>query len=182
MTYLIGKNIKLVKFTERYITPKYIGWLNDPDINRFLCVGRIPVSKDQLGNRNDTNNIMFAMMSNIINDDGKMVEDDDFFEFIGTISINGIDWICRKAEIGYMIGSKDHWGYGIGGEAVSLVTDYSFNRLNLHKVEAEIVDGNVGSGKILERNGFKEYGRVPDDYYLEGKYYDKIKFYKLQEW
>ena len=50
------------------------------------------------------------------------------------------------------------------------------------EIAYRIVDGNGGSGKVLERNGFKEYGRIPSDHYLEGKYHDSVRFYKLQEW
>ncbi len=182
MTYLIGKHIKLVKFTDRFVSAKYIDWLNDQDINRYLHTGRMPISKSQISDRNNENNIMFAIMSNLTMEDGKMTEDDYFIEFIGTISLNGIDWINRKGEIGYMIGSRDHWGYGIATDAVALVADYAFNRLNLNKTEAGVVDGNIGSSKVLEKNGFKEYGRIPCDYALEGKYYDTIRYYKLQEW
>ena len=33
--------------------------------------------------------------------------------------------------------------------------------------------------KVLEKNGYKEYGRIPDSHYLEGKYHNVIRFYKI---
>lgn len=186
MTYLDGKEIKLTKFTDRFITPKYIDWLNNQDVNKFMCTGRIPISKEEVGNRNDHCNIMFAIMTHIVVEDDDGIEllaaGDSFSQFIGTISINAIDWINRKGEIGYMIGDKRYWGAGLATETVGLVTDYALNRLNLHKVEAGVVAGNKGSIKVLEKNGFKEYAVIPEDYYLEGKYYDVHRFYRLQEW
>lgn len=183
MTFLIGKRIKLVKFTERFITAKYIDWLNDHEINKYMFTGRIPISKEEIGSRNDFQNIIFAIMSNVHTDNGdKLWEDDNFSEFIGTISINAIDWINRKGEIGYMIGERSHWGLGIATEAVKLVSDYALNRLNLHKVEAGVVAGNIGSIKVLEKNDFKEYGVIPQDHWVDGKYNDAHRFYKLQEW
>jgi len=182
MTYLVGKDIKLVKFTDRFITAKYIDWLNDQDVNRYLFTGRIPISKEEITNRNDGNNIMFAIMCKLSADGDALVEEEFYSEFIGTISLNGIDWIIRKGEIGYMIGEKSHWGAGIATEAVKLVSDYALNRLNLHKVEAGVVEGNIGSIKVLEKNGFKEYTVIPDDYWFEGKYYGAHRFYKLQGW
>lgn len=183
MTYLIGKDIRLVKFTDRFITARYVEWLNDQDVNRYLFTGRVPVALEDIGNRNDQNNIMFAIMCKLgVDSGGQLVERDLFSEFIGTISLNSIDWIIGKGEIGYMIGSKDHWGAGIATDAVQLVSDYALNRLNLHKVEAGVVEGNIGSIKVLEKNGFKEYAIIPDDYWIEGKYYDAHRFYKLQGW
>lgn len=183
MSYLIGKHIRLIKFTERHIIPKYVDWLNDQNINRFLCTGRTPVSKEDLRDRNDHHNIFFAIVSNLVPaNNGCLVEEDCFLSYIGTISLNGIDWISRKGEIGYMIGEQTHWGRGLATEAVQLITDYALNRLNLNKVEAGVVDGNIGSIRALEKNGFKEYGVIPQEYWLEGKYYDVHRLYRLQEW
>ena len=184
MTYLVGKDIKLVKFTEKFVVQKYIQWLNDHDVNRYMCGGRIPISKEEVGERNDKNNVIFAIMSSLSYDkDGdQLVEGDFHSEFIGTIGVNGIDWINRKGEIGYMIGEKTHWGAGLATEAVNLISDYALNRLNLHKIEAGVVKGNTGSVKVLEKNGFKEYATVPQDYWLEGEYHDVLRFYRLQEW
>jgi len=163
-----GKNLTLNLFTEQHITEEYIGWLNDYDVNKYLCTGRLPVS-DVKYEYSDTN-IRFAITCNKTN------------YYIGTISLHSIDRIIGKGEIGYMIGDKTFWGKGVGSEAVGLISDYALNRLNLHKVEAGVVDGNIGSAKALEKNGFKEYGRIPDDYFVEGRYYDSLRFYKLQEW
>jgi RimJ/RimL family protein N-acetyltransferase len=183
MNYLEGKSIKLVKFTDGFITAEYVSWLNDHNINRYLCTGRILVARKDMYAPNDDSNLMFAIMSNMsIDSEGKKLKDKDYVHYIGTLSLHDISWIDRKGEIGYMIGSKDHWGMGIASEAISLVTDYAFNRLNLNKVSAGVVDGNVGSSRALEKNGFKQYGTIPQDYFLEGKFLDGIRFYKLQGW
>lgn len=171
MDYLKGPSVKLVKFTDRYKTLDYIGWLNDGEVNRYLCTGRLPVAKDDVGISNDNTALLFAIIAH----------SDELIKHIGTISLHHIDWIDRKCEVGYMIGSKDHWGRGIATEAVGLITNYAFNRLNFNKVSAGVVGGNAGSVKALERNGFKQYATEPQDYYLDGEYLDTHRFYKLQE-
>jgi ribosomal-protein-alanine N-acetyltransferase len=181
MTYLVGEKIKLVKFTDRFITAKYIEWLNNHDINRYLCTGRLPISQIEVSNRNNNNNIMFAIMSSLFVSNDACMKDELYSNFIGTISLNSIDWITRKGEIGYMIGDKDYWGHGIATEAVKLISDYALNRLNLHKVEAGVVETNIGSIRVLIKNGFKEYAVIPDDYWIEGKYYGTHRFCKLQD-
>lgn len=184
MTYLISRNIKLTKFTSRYVTPRYISWLNDQEVNKYLCVGRMPVAQEDVGDRNDHCNIMFGMMSNLadIHQSGVLHETETFSEYIGTISINGIDWINRKAEIGYMIGEKTHWGHGLASQAVQLASDYALHRLNLNKVEAGVTAGNIGSIRVLEKNGFKEYGIIPNEHWVDGEYKDIHRFYKMQGW
>lgn len=183
MSYLVGEKIKLVKFTDRFITAEYIGWLNDHNINRYLCTGRLPVIKKDMYAPTDDANLMFAIIANVFKDEnGMYVNDTDFVHYIGTLSLHDISWIDRKGEVGYMIGSEDHWGLGIATEAVGLITDYAFNRLNLNKVSAGVVEGNIASAKALEKNGFKQLCVVPQHYYLEGKFLDQLEFYKLQEW
>lgn len=183
MEYLVGKSVKLVKFTERYKTPKYIEWLNDHSINRYLYVGRIPISAEEIPISHNDKGLFFAIMSNIGVDSGdNLWKDDNFNHYVGTISFSSIDWICRKAEVGYLIGEKTHWGCGVATEAVKLMSDYGFNRLGFHKIEAGVVEGNTGSMKLLEKNGFKEYCVIPDDYYLEGKFLNTHRFYKLEGW
>jgi RimJ/RimL family protein N-acetyltransferase len=81
-----------------------------------------------------------------------------------------------------MIGNKQYWGKGIATEIVGLVSNYGFNRLNLNKLYAGVVDGNVGSSKALLNNGYKQYATVPQEYYLEGKILDVSMYYKLQSW
>jgi ribosomal-protein-alanine N-acetyltransferase len=180
MNYLIGEKVRLVKFTERFITPKYIDWLNDPEVNRYLYIGRIPVAEKQLNDPNDANNMLFAMMTNIYFDDDKQCTSDNYDEYIGTISLNRIDWINRSCETGYCLGSKKHWGKGITTEAVGLIVDYALNRLNLHKVVSGVVDGHDASIRVLEKNGFKEYGKIPEDYYINGEYRDTHRFYRTK--
>ena len=183
MVYLVGQKVKLTRFTERFIIPKYIEWINDHEINRYLLTGRIPVASAEIKDPNDFCNVMFAMMTKLYSDDsGQIAEDELFSNYIGTVFVNGIDWINRKGEVGYLIGDKTLWGEGLATEAVRLITDYALNRLNLHKIEAGVVSENKGSIRVLEKNGYKKYGTIPDDYWIEGVVYDVHRFYKLQGW
>lgn len=184
MNYLVGNNIKLVKFTERHITSSYIEWLNDHSINRYMFSGRLPIGIDEISIPNTISELRFAALSSLKYscEDDTLVESDDYSEYIGTISINSIDWISRRAEIGYMIGDKNYWGVGIASEMVKLITDYGIDRINMNKIEAGVISGNIGSIKVLEKNGFRKYGTIPSEYFLEGEYLDSDRFYLLQKW
>lgn len=184
MTYLQGPKIKLVKFTERSITPQYMDWLNNPEINRYLEVGRLPVSREEVFAPKDDKNLMFMIMCNYFfnEDNGKFLDDVGFNTYIGTCSLHKINWIDRKAEIGYMIGDKNYWRRGLATELIALLSDYGLNRLNLNKLTAGVIECNTGSMKALERNGFKQYSVEEQEYYVDGKYLNAHKFYKLKEW
>ncbi|MDQ7092629.1 GNAT family protein [Desulfosporosinus sp. PR] len=100
-------------------------------------------------------------------------------EVIGTVMIFNFDHEANHAEIGYVFHSS-HWGRGYGTEALSLMAEFAFGSLNLHKLHAQVVEANVGSLRILEKNGFKREGRLKDYYFIDGSYYDKILLGKLQ--
>ncbi|MCM2536173.1 GNAT family N-acetyltransferase [Neobacillus pocheonensis] len=97
---------------------------------------------------------------------------------VGTAMIFNFDQEANHAEIGYVF-HKDHWGKGYGTESVALMSDFAFKSLNLHKLHASVVDTNIGSARILEKNKYELEGRLKDHYYIEDKYYDALLFGKI---
>lgn len=100
-------------------------------------------------------------------------------EIIGTAMIFNFNREANHAEIGYVF-HKDYWGKGYGTEAVELMSNFAFETLNLHKLHACVVDGNVGSARILEKNGFEMEGRIKDYYFIEDMYYNELIFGRLK--
>jgi RimJ/RimL family protein N-acetyltransferase len=84
---------------------------------------------------------------------------------IGTCALFRIERRHRRAEIGYSLRS-DHWGRGLAAEAVSLMLDWAFRTLGLHRVEADIDPRNDGSRKLLERLGFASEGLLRERYFV----------------
>ncbi len=100
-------------------------------------------------------------------------------EIIGAAMIFNFDREAKHAEIGYVF-HVDHWGNGYGTETVSLMNNFAFESLNLHKLHAHVVDSNIGSNRVLEKNGFELEGRFKDYYFIEGMYYDGLFLGKFQ--
>lgn len=98
---------------------------------------------------------------------------------IGTAMIFNFDQEAKHAEVGYVF-HKDYWGKGFGTETVTLMSNFAFESLNLHKLHGHVVDTNFGSSRVLEKNGFELEGRFKDYYFIEGKYYDGLFFGRLQ--
>ena len=84
---------------------------------------------------------------------------------IGTCTVFRIDPRHRHAEIGYALRS-DHWGRGIAGEAVALVLDWAFRRLDLQRIEADIDPRNDGSRQLLARLGFSSEGVMRQRFFV----------------
>jgi RimJ/RimL family protein N-acetyltransferase len=79
-------------------------------------------------------------------------------EAIGGIGfVPGADIERFSAEIGYWLGEA-FWGRGIVTEALLLVTDYAFMRVNLLRLFALPFADNVGSARVLEKAGYAREG------------------------
>jgi ribosomal-protein-alanine N-acetyltransferase len=100
-------------------------------------------------------------------------------KIIGTAIIFNFDQEAKHAEIGYVL-HKNYWGKGYGTEIVALMSDFAFNSLNLHKLNARVVDANIASIRVLENNGYEQEGRLRDNYFIAGRYYDALLYGKIQ--
>ena len=95
---------------------------------------------------------------------------------IGNIVINGLESLHRRAEITYVVGVPSYWGKGVGFFAVASIVELAKNKYNLNKLIAGLAEGNLGSQKILERNGFILEGRRIKHSLYNGEYLDQLDF------
>ena len=74
--------------------------------------------------------------------------------FIGQITLGGIVFgAMRGAHIGYWIDQK-YANRGLTTRAVSLLADYGFNELALHRIEINLRPENEASAKVAQKAGF----------------------------
>ena len=60
-------------------------------------------------------------------------------------------------------------------EAVTI----GFGALNLHRLEAGALVHNIGSQRVLERNGFTRYGLAPELVHIAGRWQDHVLLQRL---
>jgi RimJ/RimL family protein N-acetyltransferase len=60
-------------------------------------------------------------------------------------------------ELGYWIG-QDWWGRGLTSEAAARLVRYAFEALGLRRLTSGYFDENPGSGRVLEKCGFRVTG------------------------
>ncbi len=90
---------------------------------------------------------------------------------IGSVYIAMRDEIARKAEIGYRI-DRQYWGQGYATEAAQRIVEYGFDRLEVHRIFADVVCENVGSVHVLEKIGMQREGLLREDVYFHQHYWD----------
>ncbi len=81
---------------------------------------------------------------------------------IGTIGLTITSQEEHVAELGIVIG-RAYWGKGIGTSAAALVTDYAINILGLAEIQAQVLQRNRASIRLLERVGFQLRRAMPGD-------------------
>jgi ribosomal-protein-alanine N-acetyltransferase len=79
------------------------------------------------------------------------------------------------ADLGYRIGEHDG-GRGIASQAVALCLSEAFERHGLLRVEAVARPENKGSVRVLERNGFRQFGHSRRSFELGGQWFDRLHF------
>lgn len=98
---------------------------------------------------------------------------------IGICCLGDFDSKARRAEIGYDI-EKKFWGNGYATEAVELVTEFGYRKLDLNRIEAFITPGNDASVKVLEKCKYTREGLVRERDFIKGELVDGIIMARLK--
>lgn len=85
----------------------------------------------------------------------------------------------HKAKIGYWLAEK-HWGKRLMTKIVRKILPYFFKKYKLVRIVGDIFSWNKGSGRVLEKNGFKLEGIHKKSYKKDGKYIDQIIYAKVK--
>ena len=84
----------------------------------------------------------------------------------------------RKAELGYRIG-KAFQGNGYASKAVKLIINEAFTHLSVVEIYAGTAKDNVGSRRVLERNGFVLVGEEKDVLMVSGTWVDGVMYFRV---
>ena len=77
----------------------------------------------------------------------------------------------RSAYLGYWVGAP-HRKQGYMTEGMRLLLQHTFRTLKLHRVEANVLPGNVASRALLRRSGFRKEGFSPRYLKIAGRWRD----------
>jgi ribosomal-protein-alanine N-acetyltransferase len=86
----------------------------------------------------------------------------------------------HRAEIGYWL-ARPFWGQGIMTDAVRAYVRYAFDELEVVRLTAHVFEFNVGSARVLEKNGFKLEGRLRKHFRKGERLHDAFYFGLLRE-
>lgn len=103
-------------------------------------------------------------------------------EFCGLVEVREIDHEHSQAELSFWL-AEEVWGRGFMSEAVQAVMRYSFEDLGLNRLYAYHMVRNPASGRVLQKNGFKQEGLLRQRVRKWGRFEDVALWAILrQDW
>ena len=166
---IYGGRVRLRRI-ERSDLPRFASWLNDPEVRDGLAAF-YPMSLAQEEAWFESNLKLepasqpFALEARVGGAD---------FAHIGGLGFHQIDWRNRTGEVGIFIGEKALWGRGFGTEAMRALVAWGFQELNLHRVQLRVYEDNARAIRSYEKLGFKLEGRLRQDRFHQGRYFDTL--------
>ena len=162
---IITERLFLEPFLDKYISDKYVSWLNDHEVVKYSenrhRQHTIESCSEYAGSFNDSPSCFWAVT---LKDTG---------EHIGNINAH-IDSHNSVADVGIMIGDSKCWGKGYGAEAWGGVLDFLLNDLKIRKVTAGTMLANKGMIKIMQRSGMLDDGIRKREFLLDGDEVDIV--------
>ena len=137
--------------------------INDPTIEHYTLSGNYPVSQHQ----------QKQWIENYRNSDSiiRFIVELEGGDAIGMVMLTKIDWKNRSPAR----------RKGDMRLAVSALLDYAFYELNLHRIEAEILEYNFASQKLMLAMGMTQEGRRRKCVFRSGMYHDVLVMGLLEE-
>ena len=140
---------ELFVLEEADATEEYAGWLNNPNVNRFL-ESRFAVHTRESVREFIRRHLLdpaslFCGIRSVAHSR----------KHVGNIKLSPIAWKLGQAEVGIMIGDESAWGKGLGSEAIRILADIARSELGLRKLTAGCYADNIGSQTAFRRAGFQ---------------------------
>ncbi len=161
-----SKRLRIITFSEEYLTPRYVSWLNDPDVVLYLR---------QRHERHSLQSCREYWQSFVgtVNYFWAIVARDPQLGHIGNINAY-VDTPNLVADVGILIGEKRALGHGYGSEAWIAVCNYLFRVAGMRKVTAGTLSVNAPMLGVMRHSGMLEDGRRVRQCLFQGEEVDVV--------
>ena len=150
---IYGERIRF-RHMERTDLPRFVDYLNDPEVNWGLAV-YLPLSMaaeeqwfvNMLKRPPAEQPLAIEVRS------ADPAGGADTWKLVGNCALLDIDWRNRYAEVGIFIGEKRLWNQGLGSEAMSVMLRHAFNTLLISCSVASTSSWSSSSGGVCSTTG-----------------------------
>jgi len=154
-----------------HATPRYLGWMRDPDVTRTLMAHRqeqdLASISAYIARHDNRRGFLFGIFAA----DAR---------HIGNFSL----WHYpedERATIGVMIGDKDFWGKSIVLPCRARLLDFIFDDLGCQKAAAGCLGHNAAAIFNFRKQGWKHEGTRRRQYKFDGRFVDELFFAMFAE-
>ena len=184
INFLESERLELIPVNESHVTERYLGWLNDQEVTKYLESGRLPYSMGKLKQYVEEQMkrpiIFLAIHEKADGSQIGNIKSDS--THIGNIKIDAFKAMHLRAEYGIMIGDRSAWGKGYAEEASRLVIQHCFDRINLRKITLGVVADNEAAVKVYrDKLNFRQEGLMKAHQYCDGAYRDVLRMATFKE-
>jgi len=148
---------------------RFVGWFNDPEVTQGLSrISPLNIEEERRWFEESNQKDVFERPLAIdALHEGKWAH-------IGSCGFFNHDPVAQQAELGILIGDKRFWDQGLGTEAMRLLLQHGFETLNFRRISLRVLEFNQRARKVYERVGFVHEGRLRQDAFRRGKYWDTL--------
>lgn len=133
--------------------PDIFAYASDPEVTKTLAWNTY---KDIEEAKNAVQNVFLARPSKGIPAAYAIVHKADN-KMIGTCDFFSVDWNNASGEIGYVL-NRNYWGHGYMTKVCGALIEFGFSYLKLGRIDIRHLKENVGSQRVIEKNGFRYVG------------------------
>ncbi len=165
--YVAGTYVYLRHPTMQDCEGPWHEWLSDEETTRWLSHRHWPNSLEKqmefYGSCLNTKDRLVLAIVDVATD-----------KHIGVCSLSGINWVHRYCDVAIIIGDKDYRNGKYMFEAMSLLLQTAFLRLNMRVVKSSHAASNSASQAIHDVFRFEEAGRLTNLLWDRGAYVDEV--------
>lgn len=151
----------LRKASQPFLKPFEPRW-TEIDLARSVFMARVKRARQEAEAGSDYSFLIFTKTANET--------------LVGGITLSNIRRRAAQfVNLGYWMGQQ-FAGQGMMSEAVGLTLPFVFDSLDLHRIHAAFLPGNLPSRRVLEKNGFAEEGFAAAYLKIDGRWEDHVLF------
>ena len=151
MTTIFSERLLFRTLGREDVTKRYLGWLNDPEVNQFLEIRFVPQTLQTCEQfisemERDPCSHLFGIFEK------------ETLEHIGNTKLGFINTTHGRGQLSLFIGDKSRWGKGYATETIRAITKWGFEVLGLERIEAGCYDANMGALRAFIKVGYSVEG------------------------
>lgn len=159
---------RVVRFAERHLTNRYVGWLNDPDVVRY----------SEQRHRAHTAESCRAYYASFADSSDQFLAielgaGNDRLQHVGNMSVT-LDVPNRVADVSIILGEKSVWGSGVGTRAWTAVVEHLLSAGGVRKVTAGTMSVNGPMLRLMQRSGMTIEAVRAKQFLWEGREVDLV--------